>query len=120
MSKLDDDIVVTSVDLDTPPPPNGEDIQVEADGDIQWNGSEKMVILKLGEGDSAAELVLTYDTENQDSATNAAILIASAGTALPILDMEEEEEPEEDHSDHGHVNDYDEATCEALGKVTNG
>lgn len=114
MSKLDDDIVVVQVDLDSPPPPNGEDIQVEAEGDIQWNGSEKMLILKLG----TAEMVLTYDTEDQESATNAAILIASAATGLPMLDLEEEEEPEEDHSDHGHVNDYDEATCEALGKVT--
>jgi hypothetical protein len=91
VSKLDDDIVVTAVDLDDPPEPNGEDIQVEAEGDIQWNGSEKMVILKLG----TAELVLTYDTQDQESATNAAILIASAGTALPMLDMEEEEEPED-------------------------
>lgn len=91
MSKLDDDIVVTAIDLDSPPPPNGEDIQVEAEGDIQWNGSEKMVILKLG----TAELVLTYDTDDQESATNAAVLIASAGTALPMLDMQEEEEPED-------------------------
>lgn len=92
MSKLDDDIVVTSVDLDDPPEPGPDDIQVEAEGDIQWSGSEKMLILKLG----TAELVLTYDTEDQESATNAAILIASAGTALPMLDMQEEEEGEDD------------------------
>jgi hypothetical protein len=92
VSKLDDDIVVTSVDLDSPPPPNGEDILVEAEGDIQWDGPQKMLILKLG----TAEMTLTYNSEDQDSATHAAILIQSAGTALPMLDMQEEEEPEDD------------------------
>lgn len=87
-NKLPDDIVVTQVNLDEPGPPNGDDIVAEAEGDIHWEGTHKRVTLKLG----SALLQLTYDTEDEQSATNAAILIASAGTGLPMLDTAELED----------------------------
>lgn len=83
MSEMPDDIVVTQVTLDEPGPDNGDNIIAEAEGDLHWSGTFKRVTLKLGN----ALLQLTYDTESQESATNAAVLIASAATGLPMLDQ---------------------------------
>jgi hypothetical protein len=106
VSELPGDIVVTQVNLDEPGPPNGDDIIAEAEGDIQWNGSLKTVTLILGN----AAMSLTYDTDSEESATNAAILIASAATALRMLDTEEQENPDEDYL----VTDRDEVEQEDL------
>lgn len=83
--RIPDDIVVTQVNLDEPGPSNGDEIIAEAEGDIHFEGTFKRVTLKLG----TALLQLTYDTENDESATQAAILIASAQRALAMLDVTE-------------------------------
>jgi hypothetical protein len=89
-----DDIVVTSVEASDDDPDltvePGDDFAVAAQGHIQWNGSKKTVILSIG----TAELVLTYDTEDQESATHAAILMASAPQALAEIDAMEESDPD--------------------------
>lgn len=91
--KIPDDVIVTQVNLDEPGPENGDNIVAEAEGDIHWEGTYKRVTLTL----PGALLQLTYNTEDQESATNAAILIASAGMGLPTLDQAElEPDPDTD------------------------
>ena len=96
MSELPSNVEVTSVvaSNDEPDltPAEGEDFVVGAEGYIQWDGSKKMVVLSLGD----AELVLTYDTDSEESATHAAILMASAPQALAEVDRVEQEEPTDD------------------------
>lgn len=87
-------------------PAEGEDFVVGAEGYIQWDGSRKMVVLQLGD----AELVLTYDTNSEESATNAAILMMSAPQAMAEVDGLEQENPDEDYL----VTDRDEVEQEDL------
>lgn len=111
MSELPSNVEVTSVvATDGEPdltPAEGEDFVVGAEGYIQWDGSRKMVVLQLGD----AELVLTYDTNSEESATNAAILMMSAPQAMAKVDGLEQENPDEDYL----VTDRDEVEQEDLG-----
>jgi hypothetical protein len=81
---LPDDIVVTQTSIDEGHEAPKGSMQVEADAEVSYDGSVKTIVIKL----DTATLTLSYDTDSEESATHAAVLMASAPTILPEIDLE--------------------------------
>lgn len=65
-----------------------ETVELAAEGDISFDGSRRRISVKLGD----AVLTLTYDEDSEQSATNAAVLIQTAGHSLTALDASFDQE----------------------------
>lgn len=77
-----DDIVVTGVAVDDPGTLDLTHEIAEAAGELTKDGSIVKVSVTLGD----AILMLAYDEESEESATNAAVLLAGAGQLVAAVE----------------------------------